>query len=114
MSVAGEPVRLSGRAVLTLSIVLHELATNAAKHGALSRPEGRADVEWRRSRDQVELVWSETGGPTVVVPKRRGFGLRLISDSISYELGGEAAYDFAATGLICTLRLPASADVAIG
>jgi PAS domain S-box-containing protein len=111
-AISGEPVRLSGRAVLTLSIVLHELATNAAKHGALSRPEGRVDVVWRRGGEEVRLIWKEEGGPAVAAPTRRGFGLRLISDSISYELGGEAAFDFSPGGLICTIRLPASADVA--
>jgi PAS domain S-box-containing protein len=113
-TISGEPVRLSGRSVLTLSIVLHELATNAAKHGALSRPEGRVDVVWHRGGEEVSLVWTEGGGPTVAAPTRRGFGLRLISDSISYELGGEAAFDFSPGGLMCTIRLPVSADVAFG
>jgi two-component sensor histidine kinase len=110
---SGDPVRLSGRAVLTLSIVLHELVTNAAKHGALSRPEGRVQVQWRRHANEVELVWKESGGPAVTAPTRRGFGLRLISDSISYELGGEAVFDFDPRGLICTIRVPASADVSV-
>jgi len=110
---SGDPVRLSGRAVLTLSIVLHELATNAAKHGALSSPDGRADVTWRGGEGKVELVWKESGGPTVAAPSRRGFGLRLISDSISYELGGEAVFEFDPRGLICSIRVPASADVTV-
>jgi PAS domain S-box-containing protein len=110
---SGDPVRLSGRAVLTFSIVLHELATNAAKHGALSWPEGRVQVQWRRHADKVELVWKESGGPAVTAPTRRGFGLRLISDSISHELGGEAVFDFDPRGLICTIRVPASVDVTV-
>jgi PAS domain S-box-containing protein len=112
-SIGGAPVRLSGRAVLTLSIVLHELATNAAKHGALSAPDGRTDVQWRARNGRIELIWTESGGPPVSPPSRRGFGLRLISDSIAHELGGEVALEFAAGGLVCTIRLPISEDVTL-
>ena len=113
-SLSGDPIRLSGRAVLTLSIVLHELATNAAKHGALSAPDGRTEVTWSGNSGRIEIAWAESGGPAVTPPTRRGFGLRLIADSIAHELGGDVALDFARTGLVCKIGLPVSEDVRLG
>ncbi|HXV26374.1 MAG TPA: PAS domain-containing protein [Alphaproteobacteria bacterium] len=109
--ISGETIPLSGRAALTLSVVLHELATNAAKHGALGVPDGRVIVAWRRRGGRIELNWAESGGPPVLSPTRRGFGLRLISESIGHELGGKVALDFNPEGLVCTIRLPASDEV---
>jgi two-component sensor histidine kinase len=96
---------------LTLSVVLHELATNAAKHGALGAPVGQVRAAWGEDGERLVLHWTERGGPAVKQPERRGFGLRLISDSIAHELGGEAAFDFREEGFGCTIRLPFSEDI---
>jgi two-component sensor histidine kinase len=97
-----------------LSLVVHELATNAAKHGALSRPEGGIAIDWGLSGNPnfrvVRLVWSEHGGPAAEAPASHGFGLDLIERITSYELDGEVRYDFAPEGFTCELRLPYSAD----
>ena len=74
----GEPVALGSKAALNLSLVLHELATNAAKHGALSVPEGRVDFGWRREGDELLFDWAESDGPPVRAPEREGFGARLL------------------------------------
>lgn len=74
----GPPVTLGPRAVLGLSLMLHELATNAAKYGALSNPDGSVRIDWRVDDGLLHLAWRETGGPRVVPPVRTGFGSRLI------------------------------------
>jgi PAS domain S-box-containing protein len=110
----GEPVALTPRAALTLSMVFHELATNAAKYGALSTTAGRLEVRWsvgeamdgpHREPPVVTLTWRERGGPPVVPPARRGFGSKLIERSTG-ELDGEAQVEFAAEGLSYTVRIP--------
>jgi two-component sensor histidine kinase len=77
--VEGPPVKLGPRATLTLSLLLHELATNALKYGAWSTPAGRVSVTWQVADDDLVLNWRETGGPGVSDPKVRGFGSRLIA-----------------------------------
>ena len=74
----GEPVMLASKAALNLALMLHELATNAAKHGALSGPEGRVDLRWRVDGLDLVVDWTETGGPPVRPPGREGFGARLL------------------------------------
>jgi two-component sensor histidine kinase len=86
--------------------VLHELATNAVKHGALSATSGRVMLTWELDRDRLHLSWRESGGPIVTEPTHRGFGSTLINASIPYELGGTVALDFAPTGVRCTITLP--------
>jgi two-component system CheB/CheR fusion protein len=118
---AGERVRLQGPeielkpgAALALSLALHELATNAAKHGALSTPEGAIAIDWdldgTRDHRLLRLVWSEHDGPKAAAPANHGFGLGLIERITSYELDGEVKYDFAPEGFTCELRLPYSED----
>jgi PAS domain S-box-containing protein len=101
--VDGPPVWLSPRAALALALALHELGTNAAKHGALSREEGRIEVRWREDGDRLRLDWKETGGPPVEVPAGRGFGSRLIEQGLSADLGGSARLHFEADGLLCRI-----------
>jgi two-component sensor histidine kinase len=103
---AGPPVLLNPRATLTLSMVLHELAANAIKHGAFSRPGGRVSIAWSLDGDTVNLAWQEQGGPPVQEPRRRGFGTRLLDRSANYELGGKVRLDFDAAGLRCALSFP--------
>jgi two-component sensor histidine kinase len=110
---AGPNLRLLPAAATTLVMVLHELATNAAKHGALSAPAGRVALDWRTDAGALELCWAESAGPPVQPPTRRGFGSALIEQSIASGLAGEARFDFAPTGLVCTIRLPLSDKVAL-
>jgi two-component sensor histidine kinase len=98
-------------------MALHELATNAAKYGALSTPEGRVAVRWRRERTAEEgggtlrIEWVEEGGPPVRpaagAGRRPGFGTRLIEGAIRRQLGGTVTLDWAPEGLRCTLAIPA-------
>jgi two-component sensor histidine kinase len=111
---SGPDVRLAPVAATTLVMVLHELATNAAKHGALSTAAGRVALDWRCDGGAVELRWAESAGPPVQVPARRGFGSTLIEQGIASGLGGETQFDFAPAGLVCTMRLPLSQKVAPG
>jgi two-component sensor histidine kinase len=86
---------------LALSLALHELATNAAKYGALSRPEGRVELSWKAQNGQLNLSWRESGGPHVVPPTRRGFGSRLIENALSRDLDGQTRLEFAPDGVRC-------------
>jgi len=110
LHVRGPALRLSPRMALDLAMALHELATNAAKYGALSNPTGAVRLSWRVDRmgpqSRIRLRWSEAGGPSVEPPSRRGFGLRLIERSLARDLGGEARFEFAPTGVICTIDAP--------
>ena len=106
LTINGADVRLTPRAAQTLSLALHELATNAAKYGALSVPEGRVAVDSAIEGQDLLLTWVETGGPEVGSPHARGFGTVVIERSITHELGGSARLDFDPRGLRCHLRVP--------
>jgi two-component sensor histidine kinase/CheY-like chemotaxis protein len=104
----GVEIVLTPKSALALSLVVHELATNAAKFGAFSLPHGEVAIDWRLRPDGgVALVWSESGGPPVVVPSRRGFGSSLIERALALETGGEAIVRYEPTGVICDISLPA-------
>lgn len=107
--VAGPEVELAPAAVQPLAMTLHELTTNAAKHGALSVPGGEVDVEWRRSPSGgLLLTWTERGGPPVAgPPKRRGFGATLIEATMRRQLGGEMHLEWRPEGLRAEMELPA-------
>ena len=105
----GIGMQLTPKSALSLSLAIHELATNAAKYGALTAPGGRVAVVWRPATDGgVELSWTETGGPLVEQPKRRGFGSTLIESALSMETGGRAIVHYLRTGVVCDIFLPAS------
>jgi two-component sensor histidine kinase len=87
-------------------VTLHELATNAAKYGALSVPEGRVQVEWSRASDGLVLRWVEMSGSPVEPPTRRGFGTRVM-DGMIRQLKGEMRFDWCAEGLTCEIAFPA-------
>jgi PAS domain S-box-containing protein len=109
VTLEGPAVRLDSSAALTLSMVVHELATNAAKYGALSVPEGVLDVAWRledSATPRVSLEWRENGGPAVKTPERRGFGSTLIERAVSYELGGSTRIEYAPKGARCRIEFP--------
>ena len=105
-AVEGPAVRLQPGGALTMALILHELATNALKYGALSRRGGRVILAWTYDAAEraLEVTWTETGGPRVTPPTRRGFGSRLIQRSLGGELKGSAAMDYRAEGLTCVLR----------
>lgn len=97
----GPPVTFDAPQALAMGMVAHELVTNAAKYGALSRDGGRLDIRWSPETPdgQVTLDWAEIGGPAVTTPERRGFGSRLIATSLKGDLKGEADIDYARDGL---------------
>jgi PAS domain S-box-containing protein len=105
---AGPSIRLSPRTALSLSMALHELATNAVKYGALSVAEGRIAIHWDLApgpgAERLDLIWTERGGPPVKPPSSRGFGSRLIERGLAAELSGEAAIQFEPTGVVCKIR----------
>lgn len=102
----GEDLMLAPRAALIVRLVLHELATNAVKHGALGVAGGRIDVVWRIRRERFRLSWRERGGPAVPPPARRGFGSSLLERAAAYELQGQADLEFAAKGVRYELDAP--------
>lgn len=108
-SLDGPPVRITAKAALALSLALHELATNAAKYGALSGGEGEVEIRWRLAAgpddtpERFHLSWTETGGPLVTAPQRRGFGTRLIETALAGELAARADLAFLPDGLCFTL-----------
>jgi two-component sensor histidine kinase len=88
-------------------VILHELATNASKYGALSGAKGQIKLTWSRTGDgQLTLRWTESAGPRVTVPERQGFGSRLIQRTIS-QLGGRTRFDWSSEGLVCEIALQA-------
>ena len=104
---AGPPVHISGEVPAALALVLHELATNAAKYGALSVPNGHLSVNWSVTGENLVLVWSESGGPPVSgKPARNGFGSKLIHVTTSGTLGGTIDYEWLPVGLQVTLVCP--------
>jgi PAS domain S-box-containing protein len=109
-SIEGPSVRLQPGGALTMALILHELATNALKYGALSNAEGRVILSWTYDPDtrMLDGAWVESGGPPVSQPTRKGFGSRLIERSLRGELKGAAAMDYRPEGLRCLLnaRLP--------
>ena len=105
--VEGPPVPLDARGALALGMAIHELATNAAKYGALSVPEGDVAVRWKiEQRDDGEhlaLDWTERNGPPVTAPTKRGFGTTLIERGLSHDLSGEARLEFLPGGVKATI-----------
>jgi two-component sensor histidine kinase len=94
------------RTASTLAMVVHELATNSVKYGALSCAEGFLDVSSQSEGDQISLIWAETGGPSIVGnPELSGFGSRLVARSVSSQLGGELRYDWQGSGLVVTISM---------
>ncbi|WP_267382456.1 MULTISPECIES: PAS domain S-box protein [unclassified Sphingomonas] len=105
IAINGEPSKVGARAALSLTLVLHELATNAVKYGALSVPEGRVMIDWHRQdcggTERLVFTWSEQGGPPVQAPTRKGFGTRLI-DSMGRSFGGRSELRYSPEG-VCWL-----------
>ncbi|WP_407523851.1 sensor histidine kinase [Methylobacterium oryzisoli] len=111
----GNPIRVSPRIALALAMMLHELATNAIKYGALSTETGSVAVIWRIideggeppcARLRLALRWQEHGGPPVTPPTRQGFGSRLIERGLAGELGGEVRLRYEPEGVVCDVDVP--------
>jgi PAS domain S-box-containing protein len=105
-------VKLPPQTALNLAMALHELATNAAKYGALSRPGGHVDLSWSvtHSEPLLHLHWRESGGPPVTKPEREGFGTRMIQRVLASELGGNVTLEFNPEGLECAIDAPLQSD----
>lgn len=105
LSIMGDDIRLRADAVIDLALCLHELGTNATKHGALSGRDGRIDVSWRHlTPSRLEFVWAESGGPPVAAPSARGFGSRLLSRGLSGKVHPHVTTEFRREGLVWTLQ----------
>ena len=109
----GPDVILDGEAAQALALVVHELATNAAKYGALSVKSGRVTVRWSFTADSgmrslLRIEWEEKAGPQVVPPTRSGLGTGIIRELIPYELGGNVEHVYRSEGVRCTLKIPAT------
>lgn len=113
VSIQGPNLFLPAREALALSLVMHELTTNAAKYGGLSRDGGGVAIEWKLDRQGESVVlalsWTERGGPLLTGrPERRGFGSRLIERSVTRDLGGHMSSEFASIGLVWRMSMPVS------
>lgn len=109
----GPPVALEPAAALSLGMIFHELATNAAKYGALSAQDGRVCVDWtvaNQASRTLNVVWREAGGPPVETPTRRGFGSRLIERNVRHDLAGEVKLSYASDGFIAEFFIPLDKD----
>jgi PAS domain S-box-containing protein len=106
----GPSVTLKAEATQAVATVLHELTTNAAKHGALSNGSGRVSVRWRwlqnGSHERLVIEWQETDGPPVLTPSRFGYGTSIIRELIPFEFGGTVELSFASGGTRCRLEIP--------
>lgn len=114
--VSGPAVVVGGKVALSLSLMLHELATNAAKYGALSNASGRVAVawgtRWSGAGPRLRLTWVERGGPPVTPPVRKGFGTRLIERGLAGQVGGEVEMAYHPDGLVFAVEAPLAAFVA--
>jgi two-component sensor histidine kinase/CheY-like chemotaxis protein len=105
ISMNGPATMLHPRRAQTLALAVHELATNAAKYGALGRPSGKVKLSWRDDEGGLTIEWLESGGPTVRAPDNQGYGTRVIRASLE-QLGGSAVFDWRPSGLCCVLSFP--------
>ena len=104
ISIEGPDCLLSPKLALTMALLAHELATNAAKYGALSNSLGKLSIAWSLSSEELNLEWRESGGPVVTSPTHRGFGVRLLSRALD-QFGGTVETTFESTGLVCKLKV---------
>jgi two-component sensor histidine kinase len=107
IKIDGPPLRLSVAAVQTFGMIMHELATNAAKYGALSNDKGRVAIGWS-ANGEFTIAWTERGGPDVVLPSRRGFGSTVVKTMAESSLDGDVDLEFARAGLRWRMVCPSS------
>jgi PAS domain S-box-containing protein len=106
VALSGPAVSLTSRQAVILGMAFHELATNAAKYGALSVPSGKVDVRWSNAGGLLVVDWTETGGPPVEAPQRSGFGRLLLERALAADLRGSVALAFPRSGVACQITLP--------
>jgi PAS domain S-box-containing protein len=106
IAISGPNVSVMPAVAQTLALALHELATNAAKYGALSTEHGHIQLSWQIVGATLVLAWRETGGPPSAPPQRMGLGLQMIISGAKSQIGGQANFDWQPAGLVCTLALP--------
>jgi PAS domain S-box-containing protein len=104
--IGGPPITLSPKSALSLSMAFHELATNAAKYGALSAKDGFLDVNWETLYDSLHIKWSERGGPMVMAPATTGFGRILLEKVLANDLKGDIELDYHHEGVRCSFKFP--------
>ncbi len=118
VSITGPALQLTPAAAQALALVVHELATNSAKYGALSVEAGVLRIEWNLPKPEtgptLTLNWTEKGGPPVKQPERRGFGSVVLQTSVERQLGGTVSLDWRAEGLRCRIEVPAAQTIASG
>ncbi len=109
-TITGDNIAISSGPAVALSMVIHELSTNALKYGALSVPEGRVSIVWAVDVEagRFKLEWRESGGPVVVQPTTKSFGNRFIEQALPGQLQGEARLIFEPSGLVCDVNIPIS------
>jgi two-component sensor histidine kinase len=104
--IIGPTVMLEPNSAQAIAILLHELATNAAKYGSLSAADGGVEITWSRTASgRLSLRWSESGGPAIAPPTHRGFGTRIIENIIGGQTEGKVRFDWRAPGLTCEIAL---------
>lgn len=108
VSINGPDVPLSPALAQGIAMAVHELATNALKHGALSNATGRIDVAWTRSAHGLRLTWTESGGPPVEAPTHAGFGTTVLQRALKGPIGGQTTLSWNERGLVCVLEAPLS------
>lgn len=114
LRIDGPSLSLNPTAAQTMAVVLHELATNAAKYGCLSAAKGHLELTWQRRTDgQLMVRWAEKDGPVVRTPAQRGFGTRVIEQMVA-QLGGQAQYEWRPEGLVCEITFPPQCVAALG
>src|SRR5262249_9643467 len=106
LTVSGPMVLIKPTVAQNIALAIHELATNAAKYGALSTPSGKLAVDWRLDGDALVVNWRESGGPPVTKPDKLGFGAKVIRAGVAAQLGGQVEFEWRTSGLQCTMRLP--------
>lgn len=111
VAIDGPGISLQPSTAQGLALALHELATNAAKHGALSSTNGKVKLSWRLQPDALVFDWAESGGPPIARPTTRSFGLRVIRASIEQQLNGKAKFDWDSSGLRCSFWIPRRATL---
>ena len=111
VQIDGPTLFLERTTAQAIAVTFHELATNAAKYGALSVPGGRVRLEWTRAPDgRLVLRWTETGGPRINPPAQSGFGTRVMEAMIRSQLHGDLRFDWRASGLACEILIPESPE----
>jgi two-component sensor histidine kinase len=113
IAITGPVILLSPKLATTMALLVHELATNAAKYGALSSATGQVAISWSLSGERLNFEWRESGGPAIRPPTKIGFGMRLLSQART-QFGGVVETKFEATGLLCKMNITLPENVTAG